>query len=210
MHKNGPSFWVRVIQALALVWGFSCIAGMIATGYAWIGGIGSGCEYRHYTGPEQCLFVGVRAGRVRLGRIAGFRHTYGRDSENAGWMNGFTQLPDIDLVTPWTTNLVSGFLGGTVLVANIKSNQTAISAVSFPHWMLLCVLAILAIPLWAMVFRLARRRFRHARELCVGCGYSLCALTEPRCPECGTPFEMSRESEPASSKAESSQQDAAP
>ena len=39
---------------------------------------------------------------------------------------------------------------------------------------------------------------RHAREyrrrdigLCVNCGYNLEGLTEPRCPECNTPFDNS-------------------
>jgi len=38
-------------------------------------------------------------------------------------------------------------------------------------------------------------RFRHfvraelARHPCWECGYSLIGLSEPRCPECGTPFD---------------------
>ena len=127
-------------------------------------------------------------------------------------MRAFTQYPDIDMsqVLPWTANLATPFFGGTILFADIRANRTTITAVSFPHWMLLSVLGILAMPLWAMALRLARRRFRHARELCVGCGYNLHGLTEPRCPECGTPFEMSSKSQAASSKAASCQQDARP
>ncbi len=51
---------------------------------------------------------------------------------------------------------------------------------------------------------------KHNVKICVECGYDLRSLTEPRCPECGTPFEMSSKSEAGSSKAETSQQDATP
>ncbi len=51
---------------------------------------------------------------------------------------------------------------------------------------------------------------KHHVKICVECGYDLRLLTEPRCPECGTPFEMSSKSQAVSSKAESSQQDATP
>jgi len=29
----------------------------------------------------------------------------------------------------------------------------------------------------------------HGVEICIKCGYDLHGLTEPRCPECGTPFD---------------------
>ena len=34
-----------------------------------------------------------------------------------------------------------------------------------------------------------RRILRHRSQRCIRCGYDLHGLTEPRCPECGTPFE---------------------
>lgn len=55
------------------------------------------------------------------------------------------------------------------------------------------------------VLPLVRSRRRTARRLCLNCGYSLHGLTESRCPECGTPFEMSKLKE-----TESSQQDPTP
>ena len=35
-----------------------------------------------------------------------------------------------------------------------------------------------------------RRRKRRKLGLCIGCGYELTGLTEPRCPECNTPFDL--------------------
>ncbi len=35
-----------------------------------------------------------------------------------------------------------------------------------------------------------RTEFRQSLALCVRCGYALEALREPRCPECGTPFDI--------------------
>ena len=51
------------------------------------------------------------------------------------------------------------------------------------------ILALLVIPL----FLLRRRLFASGRRTgaCRRCDYDLQGLTEPRCPECGTPFEMS-------------------
>ena len=37
--------------------------------------------------------------------------------------------------------------------------------------------------------RYSRRRKREKLGLCIQCGYNLHGLTEPRCPECGQPFE---------------------
>ena len=46
---------------------------------------------------------------------------------------------------------------------------------------------------WSQIhFRLVRRSIRrHLPELCARCGYCLVGLPEPRCPECGTPFDPS-------------------
>jgi hypothetical protein len=62
----------------------------------------------------------------------------------------------------------------------------------------------------SLFFSHRRRRQRIKSVLCIRCGYNLHGLPEPRCPECGTPFEMTNKSEAVSSKAEASEQDATP
>lgn len=46
----------------------------------------------------------------------------------------------------------------------------------------------LLLPLRAVLLK-CRRRFRRKRHQCTGCGYDLTGLSEPRCPECGSPAE---------------------
>jgi hypothetical protein len=61
-----------------------------------------------------------------------------------------------------------------------------------PHW----VADMLSVPVtflvWGFVslfgWRVARKHMRRLGGQCVRCGYALRGLTEPRCPECGTPF----------------------
>lgn len=57
--------------------------------------------------------------------------------------------------------------------------------VRMPTW-LPCVLLLYA-PIRAVI-RGMRERHRKRHNLCETCGYVLHALTEPRCPECGTPY----------------------
>ena len=51
-----------------------------------------------------------------------------------------------------------------------------------PLWM---VVAALFIPSSFILKRELQQRRRAKRGECVGCGYNLTGLTEPRCPECG-------------------------
>jgi len=48
-------------------------------------------------------------------------------------------------------------------------------------------LLLVAYPIVALVREIRRRR-RRRRGFCRKCGYNLTGLSEPRCPECGTPF----------------------
>lgn len=54
-----------------------------------------------------------------------------------------------------------------------------------PMWFTAMVLV--AYPIVALV-RAIRRRRRRRHGYCRKCGYNLTGLSEPRCPECGTPF----------------------
>ena len=58
--------------------------------------------------------------------------------------------------------------------------------VYMPLWVPLLMSGIL--PAYALL-PIHRRRKRKKLGLCLTCGYNLKGLTEPRCPECNTPFE---------------------
>ena len=65
-------------------------------------------------------------------------------------------------------------------------------------------LLLVAYPIVALVREIRRRR-RRRRGFCRKCGYNLTGLSEPRCPECGTPFgggstEELNESSPSQAK----------
>ena len=61
------------------------------------------------------------------------------------------------------------------------------TVVGFPMWALL--IACCAYPAIALYLGPIRRRFRRDLGVCTKCAYSLHGLTDPRCPECGTPFD---------------------
>lgn len=49
-----------------------------------------------------------------------------------------------------------------------------------------CALVLLGIVFWCAADRIAKRLVRLPKSsTCPGCGYSLRAMTDPRCPECG-------------------------
>ena len=54
-------------------------------------------------------------------------------------------------------------------------------------WLPFVVLA--AYPVIAFMRGPLRRHRRRGRGACLNCGYDLTGLPEPRCPECGQPFE---------------------
>lgn len=59
------------------------------------------------------------------------------------------------------------------------------SFIRVPTWPLVLALMIPPVRRSILERRRARRRLRNE---CLACGYNLKALTEPRCPECGTPI----------------------
>jgi hypothetical protein len=62
-----------------------------------------------------------------------------------------------------------------------------------PTWALSVILA--SYPAIRLVHALRRRRMQDG-PLCAQCGYSLKCLPEPRCPECGSPFDPAILEEP--------------
>ena len=58
---------------------------------------------------------------------------------------------------------------------------------SVPLWMPTVVFGLLLASCRPLLFH--RRRKRKKLGLCVKCGYNLKGLSEPRCPECNTPFD---------------------
>ncbi len=73
-----------------------------------------------------------------------------------------------------------------VFVAGTLKNVPLMFGILIAWW------AILGAGIGAVHHTIRRRRaarWRHRRPECVACGYDLRGLTEPRCPECGTPFD---------------------
>ena len=92
----------------------------------------------------------------------------------------------------------------------VKHNRHALEIMMRSNH-LTCFPFALSAASWIGIRFLSKRRRSYVRlGFCVRCGYNLHGLTEPRCPECGTPFEMSSKSEAVSSEEDSSQQDATP
>lgn len=62
-----------------------------------------------------------------------------------------------------------------------------VTNVSIPLWLAFAV--GLVYPCVSLCRRVAREDARRARGECLGCGYNLTGLSEPRCPECGRQIE---------------------
>ncbi len=62
----------------------------------------------------------------------------------------------------------------------------------------ICCCSLALAPVLAIVIlRRHRQQIRKIEQgICVVCGYDLRGQVEPRCPECGTPFDPSNMSEP--------------
>ena len=78
------------------------------------------------------------------------------------------------------------FLWQTILWPNSTFSKQMI-VVSVPLWMPTFLFASLCFAF--LYFPSHGRRKRRELGLCVKCGYNLKGLSEPRCPECNTPFD---------------------
>ncbi len=67
----------------------------------------------------------------------------------------------------------------------IMNANFRVSFLKLPIWIILG--AFLIVPVRAFVVMPIRHHRRRRANRCVHCNYNLNALTEPRCPECGTP-----------------------
>jgi hypothetical protein len=86
---------------------------------------------------------------------------------------------------PTKDKTVAGFS-----IKTIRVGSTLASGVGVPFWSVSIMFA--AYPLMALAYGPWRRRRRRRRGKCIACGYSLRGLPEPRCPECGRPFDPNR------------------
>ncbi len=88
--------------------------------------------------------------------------------------------------TPW--NLSVGESSLTVRLDNYGYIRSV--SISFP--LLLALGGVLATWYIALLVVEIARASRRLQNRCVKCGYDLCGLPEPRCPECGTGFQEVR------------------
>lgn len=106
----------------------------------------------------------------------------------------------IDMTTPSDDELEMYLFRWKREIANIYDTtgvyygSTRHSYIVVRLWWLVPIL-----PLYPILFfyvPMVRRYRRRRRNACVSCGYSLQGLTELRCPECGTAFDMNRSRTP--------------
>ncbi|MCG3127504.1 MAG: hypothetical protein CHACPFDD_02364 [Phycisphaerae bacterium] len=91
----------------------------------------------------------------------------------------------LSLSRPRTTTICFGtFLAAAAwLAANLIARSGRPLALALP-------LALLVWPITAfLAILLASARGRRNGHVCRACGYALTGLRDPRCPECGTPFD---------------------
>lgn len=98
----------------------------------------------------------------------------------------------------WQTNLSMAAIWILILVGEKQLRQVLCSALPLPPWVVYIIEFVMVVGVLYWLMWLSRGRIR--RELrqqlidagfaiCGPCGYDLRGLTEPRCPECGQPFE---------------------
>jgi hypothetical protein len=98
-----------------------------------------------------------------------------------GTIHAVYSIPSASTASTKKESSLGGFSMRTVTVGN-----TLARGVGFPFWA--AVPLLLVYPAIAFLGGPLRRRHRRREGLCLKCGYDLTGLTEPRCPECATPF----------------------
>ncbi len=97
----------------------------------------------------------------------------------------------------WVAGAV--FIGLIPLVGLPIAHSRVVNALPVQHWLIstMVFMLLFSVCIWGVetAFRRPIRRAirselnRRGFPICQRCGYSLTGLTEPRCPECGQPFE---------------------
>ncbi len=108
---------------------------------------------------------------------------YGHYSQSSRWdfAHGATVRPLSEVMSilgedTWFPTWHSGGLSGETM-----------TTVVLPLWITSAFFGVIFV--FSYLVPHHRRRKRKKLGLCVKCGYNLKGLTEPRCPECNTPFE---------------------
>jgi len=98
---------------------------------------------------------------------------------------------------PSSSFSVSELRLGSFYARSVSNGQVNAKGGGIPFWAI--VLLFIAWPATVLIrhivrsIREVRREECRQRGECVQCGYNLQGLPEPRCPECGTPFEAKPE-----------------
>jgi hypothetical protein len=95
------------------------------------------------------------------------------------------------LLALWLPQLIGGLLPALVfLLINLRGGLSFSVPESVIVLMILIPYGVFGFVGLQLHMRAVRRSIRRAMpEFCVKCGYCLVGLKDPRCPECGTPFD---------------------
>lgn len=176
---------------------FLITAGVLCTGL-WIASYGLWFGSCFYTGSlgdarwyrdrvfltitpgEEETTVLLRNGIAQIAQTTELSPADSIGSRSFSWMN-FGARRDVSIrgYTSWREE------SPEVFVPLITQKQFSIWYFRFPLWL---PLPIFGAFVCRRGFLFVRRKRRRQRGLCVQCAYNLTGLTEPRCPECGSPF----------------------
>ena len=159
----------------------------------WCLSAGRARTYISYGPADSCWYVASDSGRLRVGKIDGFSHVYGKDSEVAGWLRGFTMFPDIPSLRSSKQHRArfSRYLFGSIRVLveePTPPSNIATRSISAPHWLVASVALVPASLLSVRYCRRIRRRWGVRKGFCTTCGYDLRGAASDVCSECGTTF----------------------